>query len=77
MWRSARRRFEASWNALGSGARRGRIDQVAEALLAYQFQERDGDGRPSDLARLGALWTADYQIMHRAFMRGFSGGDKE
>lgn len=56
--------------------RKGRPGYVAEALLAYQFCERDPEtGKPSDLARLGAFWIADYQMMHRAFMRSFTRGD--
>jgi hypothetical protein len=48
------------------------LNLTADALLAFQFQERDEDDRPSDRARLGAFFMAEYYLMHKAFMRGFS-----
>ena len=75
--RSAKRRFKEGWRTLYEGSKRGELSRVARALLAFQFCERDPEtGGPSDDARLGALWTADYQLHHRAFMRGFSGGEE-
>ncbi|MFC5846739.1 hypothetical protein [Deinococcus petrolearius] len=46
---------------------------AAEALLAFQFQERE-DGQPSDRARLGAYFLAEQYVIHRMFMQSFSKG---
>ncbi|GGL15905.1 hypothetical protein [Deinococcus radiotolerans] len=75
--RCAKRRFRDRWDRLYGSTKQGDIGYLSRALLAYQFCERDADGSPSDLARLGALWTADYQVHHRAFMRGFTKGGED
>lgn len=55
----------------------GGLNLTADALLAFQFCERDADGYPSLKAKLGAYFMAEQYLFHRAFMRGFSKGGDE
>lgn len=48
----------------------GVINGPAEALLAFQFQERAPDGFPSEKARLGAYFLVQHYLMVRSFIQG-------
>ena len=58
-------RFSKGWRALGDQAKDGKIGFLRDCLLAFQFQERDEDGFPSERARLGATWKAEQDIRVR------------
>jgi len=53
------------------------VFSASEALLAFQYQDRDESGHPSQSARVGAMLWAEQIDICRAFAVGYSQAGKK